>query len=81
MKIKQIKNKIHENEKRLQKLILEVEKIWEETGLDSKDSSYLVEKTMRFEIARNNVMKVISAFKDVIGDYKELCLELEKLEE
>ncbi len=81
MKIKQIKEKINEDEKRLQKLMSEVERILEETGLDSKDSSYLVEKTMRFELAQKSVMKVFAVIKEIIEDYKKLSLELEKSEE
>lgn len=81
MKIKQIKDKILVDERRLQKLMIEVERIWEETGLDSKDSSYLIEKTMRFELAQKSVMNAVSTFKEMIEDYKKLCIELEKSEE
>jgi glycogen synthase len=81
LKIKQLKEKIHENEERLQKLMANAERIWQDTGLDSKDPSYLIEKTMRFELAQKSIMTIFSAFKDVIEDYKKLCLELEKSEE
>lgn len=81
MKIKQLKDKIQEDEKRLQRLMNEVENIWQDTGLDAKDSSYLVEKTMRFELAQKSVMTTFSVFKEIIEDYKKLCLELEKIEE
>lgn len=81
MKIKQLKEKIQEDEKRLQRLMNEVENIWEDTGLDPKDPSYLVEKTMRFELAQKSIMTIFSVFKDIIEDYKKLSLELEKSEE
>ena len=79
--VKKIKDKIDKDEQKLQKLITEVEKIWEDTGLDPKDSSYLVEKTMRFEVAQENISKVIALFNETIVDYKKLCAELEKSEE
>ena len=79
--VKKIKDKIDKDEQKLQKLITEVEKIWEDTGLDPKDSSYLVEKTMRFEVAQENISKVIALFNETIWDYKKLCTELEKSEE
>ena len=81
MKIKQLKDKIQEDEKRLQRLMNEVENIWQDTGLDAKDPSYLVEKTMRFELAQKSVMATFSVFKNIIDDYKKLSLELEKTEE
>jgi hypothetical protein len=81
MKIKQIREKIQEDEKLLQRLMNEVENIWEDTGLDPKDPSYLVEKTMRFELAQKSIMIIFSVFKDTIEDYKKLSLELEKSEE
>jgi uncharacterized protein YpuA (DUF1002 family) len=76
--VKKIKDKIGKEEHILQKLITEVENIWEDTGLDPKDSSYLVEKTMRFEMAQENISKVFSLFNEIIGDYKKLYNELEK---
>jgi hypothetical protein len=76
--VKRIKDKIDKDEHKLQKLIVEVENIWEDTGLDPKDSSYLVEKTMRFEMAQENISKVFSLFDETIGNYKKLCSELEK---
>jgi len=76
--IKKIKEKIVSSENKLEKQISEVEKIWEDTGLDSKDPSYLVEKTMRFEMAKVSINKVFLQFKDIINEYKELCTELEK---
>lgn len=79
--VKKIKDKICKDEQKLQKLITEVEKIWEDTGLDPKDSSYLVEKTMRFEMAQENISKVILLVKETITDYKNLCAELEKSDE
>ena len=81
MKIKQLKDKIQEDEKRLQRLMNEVESIWQDTGLDTKDPSYLIEKTMRFELAQKSVMTTFSVFKEIIEDYKRLSLELEKIEE
>ncbi|NHI03136.1 hypothetical protein DYY67_0257 [Candidatus Nitrosotalea sp. TS] len=79
--IKKLKEKISQNESRLQKLMVESENIWEETGLDPKDSSYLVEKTMRFELAQKNISVIFSSFRDLIENYKSLCQELEKIEE
>jgi len=79
--LKKIKDKIDKDEEKLQKMIVEVEKIWEDTGLDPKDSSYLIEKTMRFEMAQANIDKVFSLFNEIIGDYKKLCTELDKSDE
>ncbi len=76
--IKKIKEKIDSNENKLEKQISEVEKIWEDTGLDPKDPSYLIEKTMRFEMAKVSINKVFLQFKDTINEYKKLCTELEK---
>ena len=76
--IKKIKEKIVNNEMNLEKQINEVEKIWEDTGLDPKDPSYLIEKTMRFEMAQAKINKVFFQFNETIGEYKRLCAELEK---
>ena len=76
--IKKIKEKIDKNENRLDKQISEVEKIWEDTGLDPKDPSYLVEKTMRFEMAQTGINKAFLLFSETIKEYKKLCAELEK---
>ncbi len=62
-------------------MIIETKKIWEDTGLDPKDDSYLVEKTMRFEVAQKSVEEIFSSFKAMLEDYKKLCDELEKAEE
>lgn len=78
LQIKKIKDKIDKDEQKLQKMIAGVEKIWEDTGLDPKDSSYLIEKTMRFEMAQRDIGKVISLFNEIIRDYKKLCTELDK---
>jgi len=78
MRIKQLKKKIEEDEKYLQKLMNEVENMWQDTGLDPKDSSYLIEKTMRFELVQKSIMTVFSVFKNIIEDYKKLNVELEK---
>ena len=75
--IKKLKEKISQNEIHLQKLMDESESIWEETGLDPKDSSYLIEKTMRFELAQKNIAIIFSSFKNLIENYKSLCQELE----
>ena len=75
---KKIKDKISKDEKRLSKSIEEIKRIWEDTGLDPKDSSYLVEKTMRFEMAQPTVIAVFELFNEIISDYKKLCNELEK---
>lgn len=79
--LKKIKDKIDKDEQKLQKMINEVEKIWEDTGLDPKDSSYLIEKTMRFEMAQANIGKVFLLFNEIIEDYKKLCTELDKSDE
>lgn len=76
--IKKIKDKIDKEENKLKKYLTEVERIWEDTGLKPNDPTYLVEKTMRFEIAQEDISKVFSLFNEIISDYKKLCLELEK---
>ena len=76
--IKKIKEKIAKNEDKLKKQVSEVERIWEDTGLDPKDPSYLVEKTMRFEMAQTAVNSAFSLFGETITEYKKLCVELEK---
>ncbi len=76
--IKKIKEKIDKNEAKLQKQIGEVDRIWEDTGLDQKDPSYLIEKTMRFEMAQETINKVFLLANETISDYKKLCAELEK---
>ena len=78
LQIKKIKDKIDKDEQKLQKMIAGIEEIWEDTGLNPKDSSYLIEKTMRFEMAQRDIGKVISLFNEIIGDYKKLCTELDK---
>lgn len=79
--IKKIKDNIEKDEKKLQKSMKEVEKIWEDTGLDPKDSSYLVEKTMRFEMAQNSINEIFSLVNQIIIEYKKLCSELESSKE
>jgi len=79
--IKKIKCKIEKDEHDLKKSLTEVERIWEDTGLKPNDPTYLVEKTMRFEMAQENIIKVFSLFNEIISDYKKLCLELEKHDE
>ncbi len=76
--IRKIKEKIDKNEIRLDKQISEVEKIWEDTGLDPKDPSYLVEKTMRFEMAQTGINIAFLLFRETINEYKKLCAEFEK---
>ncbi|MDC8453541.1 MAG: hypothetical protein LV477_11625 [Candidatus Nitrosotalea sp.] len=76
--VKKIKEKIAKNESKLKKQVSEVERIWEDTGLDPKDPSYLVEKTMRFEMAQTAVNSAFSLFNEIITEYKKLCVELEK---
>ena len=76
--IKKIKEKIAKNEVRLKKQVNDVERIWEDTGLDPKDPSYLVEKTMRFEMAQTAVNSAFLLFNETIIEYKKLCIELEK---
>ena len=79
--IKKIKDKIEKDEHKLRKSIIEIERILENTDLEPKDPTYLVEKTMRFEMAQENITKVFSSFNETINDYKKLCSELEKLDE
>ena len=79
--IKKIKDEIDKDEKKLQKSMVEIEKIWEDTGLDPKDSSYLVEKTMRFEMAQNSINEIFLLVNQIIDKYKKLCAELESSKE
>ena len=76
--VRELKEKIRQKEGDLQKLMNDIDRIWEDTGLDPKEPSYLVEKTMRFELAQKNVNVVFLVFKDLIENYKKLCHELEK---
>jgi len=76
--VKELKKQIQQGETNLQKLMNDIEKIWEDTGLDPKETSYLVEKTMRFELAQKNVNAMYLVYRDLIEKYKKLCLELEK---
>ncbi len=76
--VKKIKENIAKNEAKLQKQVNEIERIWEDTGLDPKDPSYLVEKTMRFEMAQKAVNDAFLRFNEIISEYKKLCSELEK---
>jgi len=76
--VKKLKETICKEEEDLQKLMDNADKIWEDTGLDPKETSYLVEKTMRFEMAQKNIKNIFLGFKEIIQDYKKLCLELEK---
>ena len=76
--VKDLKEKIHKEETRLQKLMADADKIWEETGLDPKEASYLVEKTMRFELAQKNIKTIFEGIKEIMENYRKLCLELEK---
>jgi len=78
--LKKIKSKIENDEIKLTRMINEIEKIWEKTDLDPGDQSYLIEKTMRFEMAQDSITKIFSLFNETINDYKTLCLELEKSE-
>ncbi|MGI0018332.1 MAG: hypothetical protein ACREA1_06460 [Nitrosotalea sp.] len=79
--VKKIKEKIDKNESKLQKQMAEIGRIWEDTGLDPKDSSYLVEKTMRFEMAHVAINSAFLLFTETITEYKKLCAELEKSED
>ena len=76
--VQELKEKIRNEEANLQKLMSETDKIWEDTGLDPKEMSYLVEKTMRFEIAQKNTNAIFLVFKEILENYKKLCQELEK---
>ena len=76
--VRGLKEKIRQKEVNLQKLMSDIDRIWEDTGLDPKEPSYLVEKTMRFELAQKNVNAFFLVFKDLIENYKKLCQELEK---
>lgn len=79
--IKKILEKINKDEAYLNKLVEEAKKIWEDTGLDQNDPSYLVEKTMRFEMAHEKINKIFDTYKEHIQDYKRLCAEISKQEE
>jgi len=81
LQVKKIREKISQDGLRLQKLIDDTNRIWEDTGLDSNDPSYLIEKTMRFELAQKTVITTFAAFNEVIEGYKKLCSQLEKTEE
>jgi hypothetical protein len=76
--VKKLKETIRKEESDLQKLMDNTDRIWEDTGLDPKEPSYLVEKTMRFEMAQKNIKSIFLGFKKIIEDYKKLCIELEK---
>jgi hypothetical protein len=76
--VKELKEKIRQGEANLQKLMSDTNKIWEDTGLDPKEMSYLVEKTMRFELAQKNTNAMFLVFNDLMENYKKLCQELEK---
>ena len=76
--VRDLKEKIRKEESRLQKLMSDAEKIWEDTGLDPKEESYLVEKTMRFELAQKNIKSIFEAIKEITENYRKLCIELEK---
>lgn len=76
--IRKIRDKISKNENVLQNHMSKVQSLWEDTGLDPKDSSYLIEKTMRFEMAQAMIDKAFLLFKETIEDYKELAAELER---
>ncbi len=78
--VKKTKEKIAHDESKLEKMMSEIQKLWEGTELDPKDQSYLVEKTMRFEVAQEKIVQVFSSFKEHISDYKKLCSELESIE-
>jgi hypothetical protein len=75
---RELKERIRQGEEVLQKLMNDIEKIWEDTGLDPKEPSYLIEKTMRFELAQKSVNAIFLVFKGLIDNYKKLCQELEK---
>ncbi len=79
--IKKLKEKIDANQSKLEKLNIEIQKIWEDTGLDPNEQSYLIEKTMRFELAKENVNELFTLFERIIEDYKKLCTELERTDE
>ena len=76
--VKELKERILKEETNLQKLMNDTDKILEDTGLDPKEPSYLVEKTMLFELAQKNIKTTFLGFKEIIENYKKLCLELEK---
>ena len=79
--IRELKEKIRKEESNLQKLVSDTDRIWEDTGLDPKETSYLIEKTMRFEIAQKNFKTMVLDFREIIENYKKLCLELEKADQ
>ena len=75
--IKKLKDEVERNELKLKKMIIDIERIWEDTGLEQKDPNYLIEKTMRFEMAHENISKAFLLFNEIINDYRKLVLELE----
>ena len=79
--VRELREKIRKEESNLQKLMNDTDRIWEDTGLNPKETSYLVEKTMRFEIAHKNIKAIVMDFNEIIENYKKLCLELEKTDE
>lgn len=81
VQIKKMREKIDKNESILQTKIENIQKIWEDTGLDPNDQSYLVEKTMRFEMAQTEIDKAFALFREIIDQYKKVCKELEKSDE
>ncbi|SMH71397.1 hypothetical protein [Candidatus Nitrosotalea okcheonensis] len=76
--VKKMKEKIDKTEAKLQKQIEEVRRIWEDTGLDPRDPSYVIEKTMRFEMAQETINAAFLLVSETISDYKKLCSELDK---
>ena len=76
--IKSLKEIIRKEEMNLQKMMKDTDKILEDTGLDPKEPSYLVEKTMLFELAQKNIRMIFLDFNEIMENYRKLCLELEK---
>ena len=81
MKVKRLKEEITRIETELERLMADTETLWNDTGLDPKEPSYLVEKTMRFEIAQKSVSASFRTVKNLIDAYKKMCQELERVED
>lgn len=81
MKVKRWKEEITHIEAELDRLMSDTEALWDDTGLEPKEPSYLVEKTMRFEIAQKSVSASFRAVKNLIDAYKKMCQELERVED
>lgn len=81
LRVKKLLQNIESNQAKLEKIKKEMDEIWQDTGLDPNDQSYLVEKTLRFEIAKEKLDKLFHLFANISDDYKRLLSETTKEEE